>query len=440
MTRTVIRDLKDHIDEVVTIKGWLQILRDQKKMQFLILRDRTGLVQIAHYRPENPELGEQISTLGTEAALSVTGKVVKNDIVKLGGLEIQLQEMVVENNAETPLPFDPFDEDNMPAIDYRMDWRYLDLRREKNLLLFRVQTLLEHAMREYWVKEDFIEIHSPKIMGTPSESGAELFEVEYFERKAYLAQSPQFYKQMAMAAGFERVFEVGSVFRADPSFTSRHMTEFTGLDIEISWIESHEDVLYFTERWLQYAFQRVKDELDEEIKDVFGTEVYVPDVPFPRLTMAETTDILKKIGYKLPPERKGDLDPGGERAIADYVKKEFDNEFFYLIDWPITVRPFYHMRHPDNPELTRSFDLIAGGLEIATGAQREHRYEILKKQALEYGLGLESIQFYLDFFRYGCPPHGGFGMGLSRLLMVLLKLPNIRETVYLFRGPNRLHP
>ena len=440
MMRTEIRDLKDHIDEVVTVKGWLQTLRDQKKMQFLILRDRTGLVQIAHYRPENPELGEQISALGAESALSVTGKLVKNDIVKLGGLEIQLQELIVENNAETPLPFDPFDEDNIPAIDFRMDWRYLDLRRKKNLLLFRVQTLLEHAMREYWIKEDFIEIHSPKIMGSPSESGAELFEVEYFERKAYLAQSPQFYKQMAMAAGFERVFEVGPVFRADPSFTSRHMTEFTGLDIEISWIESHEDVLYFTERWLQYAFQRVKNELGKEIKEVFGTEVNVPDVPFPRLTMAETTAILKKIGYKLPPERKGDLDPGGERAIADYVKKEFNNEFFYLIDWPITVRPFYHMRHPDKPELTRSFDLIAGGLEIATGAQREHRYEILRKQALEYGLGLENIQFYLDFFRYGCPPHGGFGMGLSRLLMVLLKLPNIRETVYLFRGPNRLQP
>jgi len=321
-----------------------------------------------------------------------------------------------------------------------MDWRYLDLRREKNLLLFRVQTLLEHAMREYWMKEGFIEIHSPKIMGSPSESGAELFEVEYFERKAYLAQSPQFYKQMAMAAGFERVFEVGPVFRADPSFTSRHMTEFTGLDIEISWIESHEDVLCFTERWLQYAFQRVKDELGGAIKDVFGTQVNVPDVPFPRLTMAETVDILNNVGYKLPPERKGDLDPGGERAIADYVNKQFNNEFFYLIDWPITVRPFYHMRHPDNPKLTRSFDLIAGGLEIATGAQREHRYEILRKQALEYGLGLENIQFYLDFFRYGCPPHGGFGMGLSRLLMVLLKLTNIRETVYLFRGPNRLHP
>ncbi len=440
MTRTNISDLKDHMNELVTVKGWLQVLRDQKKMQFLILRDRTGMVQVAHYRPSNEELGELISGLGTESALTVTGKVVENKVVKLGGFEIQLEDLKVENNAEAPLPMDPFDDENMPAIDFRMDWRYLDLRRTKNLLLFRVQTLLEHAMREYWVKDGFVEMHSPKIMGSPSESGAELFEVEYFDRKAYLAQSPQFYKQMAMAAGFERVFEVGPVFRADPSFTSRHMTEFTGLDVEISWIDSHEDVLVFAENWMRYAVQRVKDEMGEEIKEVFGIEVDVPDVPFPRLTMARVMEILDEIGYKLPPERKGDLDPGGERAIADYVSKEFGNDFFFLIDWPVSVRPFYHMRHPENPELTRSFDLIAGGLEIATGAQREHRFDVLRNQALEHGLGTESIQFYLDFFRYGCPPHGGFGMGLSRLLMVLLKSPNIRETVYLFRGPNRLHP
>jgi len=440
MTRINIGDLNDHVNEVVTVKGWLQVLRDQKKMQFLILRDRTGLVQVAHYRPANEELGELISGLGTESALTVTGKVVENKVVKLGGIEIQLQELTVENNAEAPLPMDPFDDENIPAIDFRMDWRYLDLRRTKNLLLFRVQTLLEHAMREYWVKDGFIEMHSPKIMGSPSESGAELFEVEYFDRKAYLAQSPQFYKQMAMAAGFERVFEVGPVFRADPSFTSRHMTEFTGLDVEISWIDSHEDVLVFAENWMHYAVQRVKDELGDEIKEVFGIEVDVPPVPFPRLTMAKVMDILKEIGYKLPAERKGDLDPGGERAIADYISEEYHNDFFFLIDWPVTVRPFYHMRHPDDPALTRSFDLIAGGLEIATGAQREHRYDVLRDQALEHGLGTESIQFYLDFFRYGCPPHGGFGMGLSRLLMVILKLPNIRETVYLFRGPNRLHP
>jgi len=440
MKRVLIGNLKDHLDEVVSIQGWLQILRDQKKMQFLIIRDRTGLVQVAHYRPDNPEMGDLISSLGVESALTITGKVVENEVVKLGGLEIQLQDLHVENKAETPLPYDPFDEENIPAIDFRMDWRYLDLRRQQNLLIFQVQTLLEHAMREYWLREGFMEMHSPKIMGSPSESGAELFEVEYFDGKAYLAQSPQFYKQMAMAAGFERVFEVGPVFRADPSFTSRHMTEFTGLDIEISWIETHADVMSWTDGWLQYAYQRVKEDMGAPIKDVFDVEIQVPEVPFPRLTMAETYDILKKSGYQLPPERKGDLDPGGERAIADYAKKKFNNDFVYIIDWPISVRPFYHMRHPDNPQLTRSFDLIAGGLEIATGAQREHRYDVLKEQALEKGLGLENIQFYLDFFRYGCPPHGGFGMGLSRLLMVLLDLKNIRESVYLFRGPNRLHP
>jgi Aspartyl/asparaginyl-tRNA synthetases len=243
-----------------------------------------------------------------------------------------------------------------------------------------------------------------------------------------------------MSAGFEKVFEIGPVFRADPSFTSRHMTEFTGLDVEISWIDSHEDVMSFTERWLQYAYQRVKDVYGAEIEREFGVDIQIPALPFPRMTMSKAYSILKDMGYKLPPERKGDLDPGGERAIADYAKKEYGSDFLFVIDWPISVRPFYHMRHPDAPELTRSFDLIAGGLEIATGAQREHRLEILKAQALEKGLGLENIQYYLDFFRFGTPPHGGFGMGLSRLLMVLLNLPNIRESVYLFRGPNRVQP
>ena len=440
MQRTPISELKGHIGEEVCIQGWLQTLRDQKTMQFLILRDRSGLVQVAHHRPDDEELGKRISALTTESTLMVKGKVVENPIVKLGGLEIQLQELVVDNPAESPLPFDPFDNDNLPAVDYRMDWRYLDLRRSENLFLFRVQTALEQAMREYWLKHGFIEIHSPKIMGSPSESGADLFEVKYFEGKAYLAQSPQFYKQMAMAAGFERVFEIGPVFRADPSFTSRHMTEFTGIDMEISWIESHEDVMAFTERWLQHCYQQLKEKMGEEIQSTFGVELKVPEVPFPRLTMAKTYEILKGIGYKLPPERKGDLDPGGERAIADHVKKEYGHDFVYIIDWPIGVRPFYHMRHPDNLELTRSFDLIASGLEIATGAQREHRYEVLLRQAKEKGLGLEHTQYYLDFFKYGCPPHGGFGLGLARLLMVMLNLGNIREAVYLFRGPNRLSP
>ncbi len=439
MQRTSIGDLRQKIGETVMIQGWLQTLRDQKKMQFLIVRDRTGLVQVANWKPNSAEQADAISKITSESALTITGKVVDNPVVKLNGLEMQLETIQVEAQSGEQLPFDPFGE-NLPAVDIRMDWRYLDLRRPESLLIFKAQTIAEAAMREYWLKHDFIEIHTPKIMSTPSESGAELFEIIYFDRKAYLSQSPQFYKQMAMAAGFERVFEIGPVFRADPSFTARHMTEFTGLDMEMSWIESHDDVMEFEEGLLQYTYQRVKDELGAEIKERLGTEITVPSLPFPRIPMAEAIEILKKEGYQLPPEKKGDIDPAGERLIAQYVKQKFNHEFVFLTDWPITVRPFYHMRYADRPNLTMSFDLICNGLEITTGAQREHRVDILEKQALEKGLSLEPIKDYLNDFRYGCPPHGGFGMGLSRLLMVMLGLQNIRETVFLFRGPNRLTP
>jgi len=439
MERTPIGKLSESIGEKVKIQGWLQKLRDQKRMQFLIVRDRTGLVQVVLEKEPNPEIAALISGLGTESALTITGTVVGNTIVKLGGVEIQLESIKVDSNAEIPLPFEPFS-NVLPTLDWRQDWRFMDLRRKENLLIFNVQTTAEMAMREYWLQNDFMEIHSPKLMGAPSESGAELFELEYFDRKAYLAQSPQFYKQMAMAAGFERVFEIGPVFRADPSFTSRHMTEFTGVDLEMSWVDSHEDVMAFQERWLQYVYQKVADKHGQEIQEVFGFEFEIPQVPFPRLTMAEALEVLKQVGYELPPEKKGDIDPGGERALADYIKEKHNHDFLFLTDWPITVRPFYHMRHEDNPKLTRSFDLIAKGLEITTGAQREHRYDVLSKQALEAGLHLEPIQYYLDFMRYGCPPHGGFGLGLSRLLMVMLNLSNVREAVFLFRGPNRLNP
>lgn len=436
MERTPIKNLNKHFDETVTIQGWLQTLRDQKNMQFLIIRDRTGLVQVAHWKKGNLALAETISTLGTESALTLTGKVVKNESVKLGGLEIQLEEMTVEGIAESPLPFEPFGE-YLPDQDFRLDWRYLDLRRDFNRLIFEVQTTAEQAMREYWLEHDFIEIHSPKIMGAPSESGAELFSLPYFETTAYLAQSPQFYKQMAMAAGYERVFEIGPVFRADPSFTSRHMTEFTGVDMEISWIESHEDVMAFMERWLAYTYQRVKDVHGDAIQDTFNLILQVPDVPFPRITMAQAHKLLKDIDYQLPPEKKNDLDPGAERAIAAHFKETHGHDYVFVTDWPFDARPFYHMQ---DEGITRSFDLLGRGLEVATGAQREHRYEVLKEQARAKGLTLEPIQNYLNYFRYGTPPHGGFGFGLSRFLMIMLDLSNIREAVYLFRGPTRLSP
>ena len=216
------------------------------------------------------------------------------------------------------------------------------------------------------------------------------------------------------------------------------MTEFTSIDMEMSWIDSHEDVMSFQEVWLQYTIQKVKELHGDEIRDLFGIEVTVPKVPFPRLKMIEAYAIIKSQDYALQPEKKGDIDPGGERLLGKYIKDKTGNDFVFIIDWPATVRPFYHMRHADAPKLTKSFDLLGGGLELTTGAQREHRYDVLAQQALEKGLHLEPIQFYLDFFKYGCPSHGGFGFGLSRLLMVMLGIANIRETVYLFRGPTRL--
>ena len=439
MERTSIAHLREHIGKKVVVQGFLQTLRDQKKMQFLILRDLTGLVQVAFWKANDAALAERISALGVESVVSIEGTVVDNPVVKLGGLEVQLERLEVLSPAETPLPLDPFAE-AQPSIDFRLDWRYLDMRRPQVTLLFKIQTAAEMAFREYWLGHNFIEIHSPKLVGAPSESGAELFEVQYFDTKAYLAQSPQFYKQMAMAAGFENVFEIGPVFRADPSFTSRHMTEFTGIDMEMSYIDSHEDVMVFLENMLNYVYTRVKAQYGSEIEDQFGIDLQPPAVPFPRIPMSRAVEILKEAGYSLPPEKKGDIDPGGERTLGDWVKKNYNHDFFYLTDWPIAVRPFYHMRYQDNPSLTKSFDLIASGTEIVTGAQREHRLDVLLKQAQEKGLSTGPIQFYLDFFRYGCPPHGGFGMGLSRLLMVMLNLPNIRETVFLFRGPNHLIP
>jgi aspartyl-tRNA synthetase len=276
-------------------------------------------------------------------------------------------------------------------------------------------------------------------MGSASESGAELFKVEYFEGVAYLAQSPQFYKQMAMAAGFGRVFEIGPVFRANPSFTSRHDTEFTSVDVEISWIDSHEDVMAFEERWLAHVLARVKETHGEQIEATFDSDVVVPVVPFPRVALADAKQMLRETGHEAP-GAEHDLDPPSERALSALIKERHGHEFVFVFDYPTTVRPFYHMRHADQPTLTKSFDLLWRGIELTTGAQREHRYERLLAQATDKGVETGPIQYYLDFFRFGAPPHGGFGFGLTRLLMQLLGQDNVREVTFLYRGPHRLEP
>jgi aspartyl-tRNA synthetase len=433
--RTLIGQLREKVGERATIRGWVNTVRDQKRMQFLIVRDETGLAQAVVDKQDPPsELNEQISALTAESAITVTGTVIADERVKLGGIELRIESLHVDSLAEPELPIAADS-----SMDKRIDWRYLDLRRHERRLIFDVQTTVEHAMREFWRQQGFIELHSPKLMGSASESGAELFKVEYFDRTAYLAQSPQFYKQMAMAAGFGRVFEVGPVFRANPSFTSRHDTEFTSVDVEISWIDSHEDVMAFEEAWLAHVLEVVAKEHGEVVEETFGSQLVVPSLPFPRITLAEAKEMLREQGV---PGVGGqlDLDPAGERALSALVKERYGHEFAFVTDYPTAVRPFYHMRHAADPGLTKSFDLLWRGIELTTGAQREHRYEQLVAQAREKRVETESIQYYLDFFRFGCPPHGGFGFGLTRLLMRLLGQDNVREVTFLYRGPHRLMP
>jgi aspartyl-tRNA synthetase len=432
--RILIQDLAARADGEVTIAGWVETLRDQKKIQFIILRDETGSVQVTYPRREEVDaLADTVSTLSAGSFVWVKGRLVHDERVKLGGIEIQLDsvEVITLADPETPIAADS-------GIDKRLDWRFIDLRRPEMNLAFRVQTTIEHAWRTYWVDNGFIEIHSPKLMSSPSESNAELFKLEYFETVAYLAQSPQFYKQMAMMAGFGRIFEIGPVFRADPSFTSRHATEFTSVDMEVSYIDSHEDIMKIQEDLMVAAIKAVKEKHGSEIEKLYGFEVVVPTTPFPRIPLAEAIDIVAKRGHEIT--RGGDMDPEGERQIAAHVMETYNHEFVFLTDYPSTVRPFYHMRHADNPALTNSYDLIWRGTEITTGAQREHRMDVLIEQAKSKGLDPAGLQSYMDFFKFGAPPHGGFGMGLLRVVMLLLHETNIREVGYLFRGPNRLEP
>ena len=428
MERVYIADAK--CGERNQFRGFVENIRNKRAMAFLVIRDVSGKMQLTIEKEKYPELAEVVDQLSLESVVTVEGEVVANEYVKLNGIEMLPDKMVIESTAEAlPLQKDA-------NIDTKMDYRWIDLREEKNLLMFKVQSYMVNCMREFLTERNFIEIHSPKLIAAASESGSDVFEVKYFDRNAYLCQSPQFYKQMAMAAGFERIFETGPVFRAEKSFTNKHATEFTGFDLEFSYIDSFEDVMKMEEELLAYALEKVAEKYGEKIKELFGLEVIVPKLPFPRMKLADVyAELKERYGFEVPESELGDLTTDAERLCAQLAKDKFDHEFLFITDYCAEKRAFYHMRENGIPQ---GYDLIWRGVEITTGAQREHRYEILKAQAAEKGLE-EDVKFYLDFFKYGCPPHGGFGIGVDRLTMILLGTV-IKESMFLFRGPNRLTP
>ena len=433
MKRVMLKDIK--LGEVNHVGGYVETIRNKKAMCFIVLRDVSGKLQLTIEKGKHPELNDILDQITVDTVIRATGPILASEYVKLNGMEMYPDTIVIESiAAPSPIVAPKGEETN---IDLRLDYRWIDLRTDKNTLMFKVQSYFVAKCREFLVERDFTEIHSPKLIGAESESGAGVFKVDYFDGNAYLAQSPQFYKQMAMAAGFERIFESGPVFRAEKFASRKHATEFTGFDLEFSYIESYDDVMKMEEEMLTYALKACHDKYNEEVKRVFGVEIVVPVLPFPRMDLADVYKELEaRYGYTAPESEKGDLTTEGERLCAKLSQDMFGHEFLFITGYSKECRAFYHMR--DENGVPCGYDLIWKGCEITTGAQREHRYEILKAQAAEKGLG-KDIEFYLDFFKYGCPPHGGFGIGVDRITMLIFNV-GIKEAMYLFRGPDRLTP
>ena len=430
MERILIKNLEEEKESLIS--GHINKIRDTKYMYFIMLEDRSGIIQVSIEKEGNEELTKKLDGVLSGSIMEATGVMKLSEYVKQGGKEFIPSDINILSRAEAS----PLEEG--ANLDTRLDYRWIDLKTEKNQLMLKIQSTLVEGMREYLYKEEFTEIHTPKLIGAASESGSEVFEVNYFDRKAYLAQSPQFYKQMVISSGFDRVFEVAPCFRAENSNTSKHATEFTSFDVEFAYIDSYNDVMRLESEMINYAFKKVKEDLGEEIKRIFDIEIKIPKLPFPTMKLEDIyKELEERYGYKVDEEEKTDLTTEAEKLCAKLAKDKFKHQFLFVTDFPAEKRAFYHMRNEEGK--LQGYDLIWNGIEITTGAQREHRYEEIVKNAKEKGLD-EDVKFYLEFFKYGCPPHGGFAIGLDRLTMLFLNISTVKEAMLIFRGPNRLNP
>ncbi|OYT43474.1 MAG: aspartate--tRNA(Asn) ligase [Candidatus Aenigmarchaeota archaeon ex4484_56] len=425
MERVYISEIekKDNIE--VLLKGWVENKRELGKLIFLILRDAKSKIQIIV--KEDSPLFEEVKKLRREYVIEVKGVTKLNDKAP-NGVEIIPQSIKILNTSESPLPIE-FSGKIDTDLSKRLDYRFLDLRNHKTKKIFEIKSKFLYFARKFFYEKDFIEVHTPKIVCQGAEGGSELFPILYYNKEGYLTQSPQFYKQILQSAGFEKVYEIGPIYRAEKSHTVRHLSEFFGIDCEISFINSYEDLMKLIENFIKYSLIKLGESCKEEFKFL---NIDLPQIinPIPKIT-------LKEIG-KLINKECNDLSPEDEKKVGIKIKEKYNTDFVFIIDYPFEARPFYTMKKGDN--LTYSFDLLFKGLEIITGSQREHNLNTLKNQAKEKNISLDSISFYLDAFKYGMPPHGGFGFGIERFIMQLLDLKNIRESSLFPRDVERLMP
>ena len=421
----------------VIVCGWVRELRDMKKIKFIKLADREGFVQIlAKIGEVDDEIINKIADLGREWVLAVKGTVRKNKEAP-GGREIIPIAIKILNKSEAQIPLEIETKKTTAELPTRLDWRFIDLRKPEITAIFTVKDAVTTAVRNYLEGDGFIEFQSPKIISEASEGGSEVFKVKYFDRDAYLAQSPQFYKQMMMAAGFDRVYEIGPAFRAELSRTTRHIAEILMLDMEMSFINSTEDVMRVVEGMMIEIIKFVNKNEKAALR-ILSKKPIIPKAPFPHITVAEAKELLKEKNLTYTEDQE--IDTAGERALGEIVAEKYGHEFVFLTEFPWAEAKFYHRQKQDNPKATERCDLIYNGVEIATITQREHRYDVLVKQAKERGVTPEKIKFYLEAFRYGMPPHGGCGVGIDRIVQQMLQLPTVQEAVLFPRTRERITP
>lgn len=429
LERTFISEVKDSQDETILLRGWVYKIIDLSNIVFVKLRDKSGIIQLVTNK-------EQIEGLKLENAIEVIGKKSKNEKAP-GGIEIIVDEIkILGRTYYDKLPFEINSYKNKAALETQLDHRTIALRRPEIRAIFKVQNEIEQAFRDYLRSKNFEQIHTAKIIDSSTEGGSEMFTVNYFDRRSFLAQSPQFYKQMMVGAGFERVYEIGHAYRAELHNTWRHLNEYVSLDVEMGFIKDEFELMDLEEGFLDYLFKHLNKVCKKEL-EMYKVEL-PNEVKIPRITLEEAHKILlEKYNKKSP---IGNIDAKGEELICDYVKKEYGTEFVFLTKYPVVKRPMYTMPDDEDKTLTKSFDLIYDGLEITTGGQRINDYEMLKENIIKFGLNPEDFDFYLDTFKYGMPPHGGFAIGLERLTMKILKLSNIREATLVPRDMKRLTP
>jgi aspartyl-tRNA synthetase len=420
----------------VKIAGWVDEIRDLGGIKFIVVRDREGKVQVTFPKKKVSKEVLEASSVSKESVVRVTGTLKKMDNAP-NGFEIVPSDFEIISLAHVPLPLDISDKIESD-LDTRLDARFMDLRRAKNIQVFKIRSKILTFIRDYYISNGFIEINTSKIVSAGAEGGSSLFPITYYDKEAFLAQSPQLYKQSLMSACFDRIFEIGPSYRAEESDTTRHLSEFWQLDSEMSFISDEEDVLKVLEGLMHSVLDRTRIECAEELK-ALDVKVDVPKLPLPRITYSECISVLEKEYDKKIPWG-ADIDTASERLIGAWVQKKHKTDVYFITEYPSKIKPFYVMVRDDDPKLSRAFDLEYKGEEIASGGQREHRFDVLTTRMKEKGISLSNFNFYLDAFKFGMPPHGGYGLGIDRLVKLALNLGNVRETVLFPRDMKRVVP